>query len=319
MREQIRRLLEAGSLDLPHPGCGQTSERHRLLFDIARVWPVSIARIVEGHVDAMSILHEAGRPAVPGALYGVWASAGTHDVHASVDPSGITLHGTKPFASGLGIVSRALVTVESSARAASDCRLLLDLHVEPSEAIMHDLTTWSTPALADANTGSITFSGLTVDGSDVVGAPGWYLSRPGFWQGSCSPAACWGGAAVGLVDAAEELIDDDPHRRAHLGAMRSATWSMQAMLYAAGHQIDEDPPDTERARSRALALRHRIERLVAEVLDRFGQCFGPRPFVHDAELGQRWMDAHLYARQQHGERELAILGSDGPDLDASDA
>ena len=319
MREQLQRMLEAGSLDLPHPGHGKTSERHRLLFDIARNLPVSMARIVEGHVDALSILHEAGRPAEPGALYGVWASAGTNDVLARRDPGGIKLNGTKPFASGLGIVSRALVTAENSAGSASECRLLFDLHVEPNDAVTHNLTDWSTPALADANTGSITFSGLIADCSDVVGAPGWYLSRPGFWQGSCSPAACWGGAAAGLVDAAEQLVDDDPHRRAHLGAMRSAVWSMQAMLFAAGYEIDHDLPDPERAQSRALALRHRIERLVAEVLDRFGQCFGPRPFVHDATVGQRWIDAHLYARQQHGERELAILGAGIAELGRSDA
>lgn len=319
MKVVMGQLLADGELDLPQPGAGQTADRHRLLFEIARRWPVSVARIVEGHVDAISILHEAGRSAVPGAIYGVWASAGKNDVVASDHPSGLTISGTKPFASGLGIVSRALVTAEGAARSANGCRLLLDLDVEPSDAITHDLTTWSTPALADAKTGSITFEDLAVNYGDVVGSAGWYLTRPGFWQGSCGPAACWGGAAAGLVDAAEALVDDDPHRRAHLGAMRSATWSMQAMLYAAGHEIDHDPHDPGRARSRAFALRHRVERLVAEVLDRFGQAFGPRPFVHDTAIGQRWMDAHLYARQQHGERELAILGSDVPELDGSDA
>jgi len=34
-----------------------------------------LARLLEGHLDALAILDEAGREAVPGALYGVWASA----------------------------------------------------------------------------------------------------------------------------------------------------------------------------------------------------------------------------------------------------
>ncbi len=36
--------------------------------------------------------------------------------------------------------------------------------------------------------------------------------------------------------------------------------------------------------------------------------FGPRPFALDTDLNQRWLDTHLYTRQDHAERDLEALG-----------
>jgi alkylation response protein AidB-like acyl-CoA dehydrogenase len=290
------------------------------LFDIARRHPVSVARLVEAHTDAVAILRSAGRSPVPGTFYGVWASAGPSDDtrlehHFDSATDWATTHqvisGTKPFASGLGVVSRALVT---SRLATSDdaANVLVDVDVGPQRSIVADLTAWSTPALAESATGSVRFVEHPVASEDVIGPPGWYLDRVGFWHGACGPAACWAGAAAGLVDAAEQMGDDNPHRRAHLGAMRSDLWALRAVLDAAGREIDDDPHDRVNARQRALALRHHVERTATDILDRFGRAFGPRPFVHDVDLNQRWFDLHLYLRQDHAERDLAVLGEPCP-------
>ena len=55
-------------------------------------------------------------------------------------------------------------------------------------------------------------------------------------------------------------------------------------------------------------MRHTIERLASEVLDRFGEAFGPRPFVSDTAIDRRFADTHLYLRQHHDTRDLARLG-----------
>jgi len=319
-------LLDDGALDVPDPGDGKTAERHITLFDIARHHPVSVARIVEAHTDAVSILNAAGRVPRDGFVYGVWASTGPsettgleHRCRAETEgaTSATVLNGTKPFASGLGLVTRALVTAhdvrhEGATKTAEAILVDVDVDVTAQSSIVTDLTNWSTPALADSCTGSVRFVDHPVDADAVVGAPGWYLDRIGFWHGACGPAACWAGAAAGLVDAAEHLVDDDPHRRAHLGAMRSDVWALRAMLGAAGQEIDADPDDHWQARTRALALRHQVERTSSDILDRFGRAFGPRPFAHDADVNQRWLDVHLYLRQDHGERDLAVLGEPPP-------
>lgn len=302
-------LARSGALELPDPGAGATAERHLGLFDLARREPVSVARLAEAHTDAIAILREAGNEPVPDALYGVWASVAA-DGDVTLVYEGTTwagellLHGDKPFASGLGVVDRALLT----ARCGDGDVVLVDVDVGESRSVRHDLTTWTTRALAGSRTGSVRFCGHPIAADRSIGEAGWYLDRAGFWHGACGPAACWAGAAVGLVDRADALADGDPHRRAHLGAMRADGWALRQLVIRAGDEIDDDRSDAARARARALSLRYCVERLASEILDRFGQAFGPRPFVSDVDIEQRWIDTHLYLRQQHAERDLAVLG-----------
>ncbi|MGB0114121.1 MAG: hypothetical protein WBP59_12930 [Ilumatobacteraceae bacterium] len=318
----LRALHDQGELELPLPGRGDTAHRHMRLFELARSHDVSVARLAEAHTDAVAILLEAGHTPRSGELYGVWASAPIPN-HAPLRgelrrraADRLELTADKPFASGLGVVDRALVTascdpiapVEPSATHATASSMLVDVDVRPSASVSFDTGRWTTEALRESATGSVRFTDHPLAPEDVVRGPNWYLDRVGFWHGACGPAACWAGAAVGLVDAAELATDDNPHRRAHLGALRAHAWSLAAVLRAAGDEIDRDPADVERAHRRALALRHTVERAVDDVLDRVGRSLGPRPFVGDAQVAQRWADTHLYVRQHHAERDLESLG-----------
>lgn len=300
--EIVHDLLRSGRLDLPHPGGGATAQRHRVLMELARTVPVGVARLVEAHCDATSILHEAGRDPVPGMLYGVWASAGP----GGVVLDGKTITGTKLFCSGLGIVERALVTVVDQV---GDQRLV-DVDVVPNGAVDVDTSSWCTPALRDTATGDVRFDTQGVDPDRVVGGAGWYLERTGFWHGACGPAACWAGATLGVVDVARRHGGSDPHRRAQMGALEAAAWGLDALFDAAGREIDSAPSDRVAAERRARSLRQLTERMCADVLDRFGRAFGPRPFTTDAELATRFSDVHLYLRQHHGERELGEIAPD---------
>jgi alkylation response protein AidB-like acyl-CoA dehydrogenase len=311
--DTLRSLIARGDLDLPDPASGRTSERLLRLFELARTHPVSVARLAEAHTDAVSILHEAGRTPEPGAIYGVWASASRAGVQVvtttsspDTPPAGARrLRGVKPFASGLGIVDRALVTVDDEGGHGGP--QLLDVAVGGS-SVRITTDQWTSSALRDSATGVAEFVDHAVSPSEFVGDPGWYLERVGFWQGACAPAACWAGSAAGLLDAAEQLIDDDPHRLAHLGALRASTWALRAVLCTAGRRIDESPDDVETAHACAHSVRYIVERQATDILDRFGRAFGPRPFTTDASIAQRWADTHLYLRQFHGERDLAALG-----------
>ena len=299
----VRRLLDDGSLELADPGSGHTALRLRRLIELARLHPVSVARLIEAHVDAVAILHEAGRHPSAGALYGVWASATPGTDGPLID--GGVLHGTKLFCSGLGIVDRALMTVATPGPGAA--HVLVDVDARPGPTIVVDTTQWATPALQDTATGRIDYRHHDLDVIDPVGGPGWYLARPGFWHGACGPAACWAGATFGLVDAARRSTSQDPHQVAQLGAMSAVQWALAALHDAAGSEIDERPDDRDAAEYRARSLRHVTERLCQDVLDRFGRAMGPRPFATDAAVAQRFADTHLYLRQHHGERELGAV------------
>src|ERR1700677_313571 len=68
------RAVESGRLDLPLPGGGRTRERWAVLAELAGE-DLSLARLAEGHADALAILAELGAagPAA-GSRWGVWAA-----------------------------------------------------------------------------------------------------------------------------------------------------------------------------------------------------------------------------------------------------
>lgn len=300
--DRVRERVQAPELaDLASPG----STHHRLLAlrEVARE-DLSLARMVEGHVDATTILVEAGRAPDPDALYGIWASRGSCSLRPREGSERRSLSGTKPFCSGSDLVDRALVLVDDGEQLVD-----LDMSERRSWAVVED-TPWCTPAFAETHTQTLRFSGHTVEPLAMINAAGWYFRRRGFWVGALSPAACWAGGAIGLIDHARHSAGRDPHARASVGAMLAAQWQLEAILAQAAAITDRDSSqDSARAYPRALAVRHTIERTCMEVIDRFGRICGPRALAGDAAMAKRVAELLLYVRQCHGERDLEELGS----------
>ena len=307
LEQRFRQLLEQGALELPALGEGNTPRRLRLLADLARE-DVSLGRLAEAHADALQILREAGRPPSPGATYGVWA-AEDPTLSLTLCRSGATwvLEGTKVFCTGADLVDRALVTVRTPQPMLID----VDLRTHRSR-IDSDSSSWITPAFADTSTAVVRFRALELEPDPLVGPAGWYLERPGFWNGACGPAACWAGGAQGLIRWALQRSAAgaaNPLRDAAAGALSALASQMDGVLDHAGQAIDREPHDRLAAQIRALQTRHCIERACNETIDRFGRAFGPRPLAFDADLHRRVLEVQLYIRQCHAERDLQALGA----------
>ena len=285
---------------VPLPGSGRTAERHQRLFAIG-CEDLSLARLVEAHWDALAILAEAGREAEPGALYGVWAAEAPDKV---LRMDGMSITGKKPFCSGAGIVDRALVTAKEPEAWLVD----VDLRARDGKVSFDD-SAWKTSAFAETKTSLATFESVAVKDTEIIGEIGYYLQRPGFWHGACGPAACWAGGAAGLLHWALEQKRGDPHTLAHLGAMKAAVWSMQAILRTAGKEIDATWNDVDAAQMRALSVRHVVEQGCTDVMRRLARAYGPHPMAMDESIGRRLQELDLYVRQSHGERDLEALGS----------
>jgi alkylation response protein AidB-like acyl-CoA dehydrogenase len=303
MKERLSNLASSERLALPLPGSGRTAERHAALYEFGRL-DLGLARLIEAHTDALAIFGEAGRTGRAGLLYGVWASDGPSSLLtlSRTRDGGLQLNGTKRYCTGAPFLDAALVTAQHG----QDVQL-----VEVSlgaNGLMLDASEWAAPAFSETVTATVTFDNVTVREQDLVGGPGWYLGRPGFWHGAVGPAACWAGGAAGLVDAARNLNRGDSHSRAQLGALEAADWGLRALLARAGQEIDADPQDTEaQARRRGLMVRHLIERMCTDVLDRFGRATGPQLLAFDARAAQRYAELTLYIRQCHAERDLATI------------
>jgi alkylation response protein AidB-like acyl-CoA dehydrogenase len=298
------RLVAIVSQELPLPGGGRTSERLRLLAETARV-DLSLAKLAEAHWDAVAILAESGRTSHPGMLYAVWASEiPGQALRLEPTKDGYQLSGSKPFCSGIGLVDRALVTVGRPEQ------LLVEVDLRNNqERIAADLDTWKVDAFRATQTGAVTFLNSHLSSNAPVGTSGWYLERPGFWHGACGPAACWVGGVAGLLDFALASKRDDPHTLAHLGAMQASVWGMYSLLKQAGAEVDGAPWDAKAAQIRALQLRHLIEQMGTEILQRFSRAYGPYPLSMDEETSRRYQEAGLYMRQSHAERDLECLGN----------
>jgi alkylation response protein AidB-like acyl-CoA dehydrogenase len=302
----VRRLRGLVAEPMPLPGAGDTPLRHRRLIAAGRE-DLSLARLAEAHWDAVAILAEAGRQPAPGALYGVWASQIPGQA-LRLEPAarGFRLHGTKRFLSGAGLVDRALVTAGEPEPQLVD----LDLRRLPDQ-IAFDHSAWKVKAFAETRTAAAVFTDVPVAPEQLVGDPGWYLSRIGFWHGACGPAACWAGGAAGLLDAALAQPRADPHTLAHLGTISAAVWGLNAIFETAGREIDrtdKGDDNTRSAHARALTVRHLTEQSCTEVLRRFARAYGPAPLAMDEAVADRYQELDLYLRQCHAERDLEALG-----------
>jgi hypothetical protein len=302
--ELLARLRDVMREDLPLPGGGQTALRHMRLMELGRE-DLSLARLAEAHFDALAILAEAGRPAEPGAIYGVWASEKPGQAMAlEIREESLAITGEKMFCSGAGLIDRALITVGAGEP------LLIDVDLRArGAAIAFDRSVWKTTAFAETNTAAARFVGVSVSKEDIVCDAGWYLKRPGFWHGACGPASCWAGGAAGLVDYATKQKRNDAHTLAHLGAMAADVWALRSILQAAGDEIDATPQDAKAAHRRALTVRHLAEQASSDILRRLPRAYGPHPLAMDETIAKRYAELDLYVRQSHAERDLEALGA----------
>ena len=299
--------VESGRLDLPWPGGGRTRERWAALAELAGE-DLSLARLAEGHADALAILAELGAagPAAGGTggrRWGVWAAQppgpGLSASHAG---DSWYLDGIKRYCSGARSCTNALVTA-----AAPDGSRLFAVSTRDLSPVPGS---WPATGMAGSDTLDVRFEGIR---ATPVGGPGSYTGRPGFAHGGAGVAACWYGGARGvgwtLLAAAAER-DIGPHALAHLGAVDIALGTAKTVLGQAADEIDADPDDREDgARLRALRVRALVEATATEVMLRVGRALGAGPLGHDEAHSRRVADLTVYLRQHQAERNLAELGA----------
>jgi hypothetical protein len=295
--------VESGRLDLPLPGSGRTWERWARLADLAAE-DLSLARLGEGHSDAVAILAELDGPAPgSGSRWGVWAAQPPgRGLTASHGVRGWRLTGLKQYCSGARVCTGALVT----AAAPDGTRLFAVV----TDGLTPVPGSWPATGMAGSDTLNVDFDDVP---AEPVGPPGGYTGRPGFTHGGVGVAACWYGgaravAATLLAGACRR--DVGPHALAHLGAADIALTSARAALDRAADEIDADPYDLDgTGPARALRVRAQVEAAAAEVMTRVGRALGAGPLGHDEAHGRRVADLTVYLRQHHAERDLAQLGT----------
>lgn len=296
----LRALVAQDADRLPLPGHGRTRERWRRLASVAAC-DLSLAKLFEGHADALAILAELGGQATPG----IWATWCAEPPDARLQCSApdargrVRLHGRKAWCSGAALADHAIVSAWDPAGA--PCLAAVALR---QRGVGIGDTGW--PAVGMAATASVDVQFDDAAATAVGGAHD-YLRRPGFWHGGAGIAACWWGGAFGVARAVRARArHDDTHALAHLGSIDVALAASSALLREAADWIDAHP----RLDAQAVALRVRlaVERAADAVLRHAGRALGAGPLCKDAALARAMADLPVFLRQSHAERDLASLG-----------
>lgn len=278
---------------------------------------------MEPHLDALAILSEFDsegasdarlHDSLPqGAVYGVYAAEGPDGrLDARLDDSADNwaddsterwrLGGVKPWCSLAEHVSHALVT----AWVGKDRQLfLVGMH---DDGIIHESGPWVARGLSRVRSTSVWFDHVP---ATPIGAPQWYLTRPGFAWGGIGVAAVWFGAATAIARRLREQAEErtlDQVGQMHLGAVDTALYAARAVLTEAAAAVDSGGVVGEASAVLALRVRSVVAAAAEEVSRRADHAMGPAPLVSDGEHAQRVADLHLYLRQHHAERDLASLG-----------
>lgn len=275
---------------------------------------IPLARLAEGHVDALRILAQAQADAVPGALYGVWASRSlSSGLRAEAADDGFALAGTLRFASGAGVLERALVP----ALVGQEPAVLVDLDVVGLDA---DPGSWQTRAMAVSRSFVVQVHRRPVPRSALVGGPGFYLERPGFFPGGVGVAAVWAGGLCRTTDVVLGWLGARrwPAGELRLGRLRTHRATALAVVTRAAQRLDEvlRPDATPRLPLTAGVLQQHCALARAAVaaavrggLEEIRALAGPAGLAFDADLTRAVDDLDLYVGQQNADADAAFLGS----------
>ncbi|WP_404434535.1 acyl-CoA dehydrogenase [Microbacterium lacus] len=304
----------------PFIGYGRTRELWELLAATAAV-DVAAARMLEPHLDALSILRQAasafdhdsafdkdnvcdGVGADAESTWGVFAAEGAagKTLVARHSADGWRLNGTKPWCSLATHLTHALVTASVDGGRQMFAVNLRDAGVRPHAG------PWVARGLQNVVSADVDFHDVP---AIPVGDAGWYLQRPGFAWGGISVAACWWGAAAPLTDSllgAAQSERADQVALVHLGTVDEAMWSARSVLVEAAGLIDDGGSAVIGERLLANRVRGTVFSAATRALSEADAALGPLPLVADERHARRIADLHLYLRQHHGVRDTERIG-----------
>lgn len=296
---------------VPLPGSGRTAVAWQVLTTLAST-DLTVARVVEPHLDALAILDQAGHGGGPanraGAIgtWGVFAAEGPGVVleAAPAPDGGWSLTGTKPWCSLADQLDAAVVT----AHLTDGRRRAFAVDLRADGVLPEPAGTWVSRGLPSIPSCSVRFEAAR---AVPVGEPDWYLERDGFAWGGIGVAACWYGGALGIARtllAAARRRQPDQIALMHLGRVDAALHGTRTMLADAADAVDSGRASGQDGALLAARVRATAFRCAELVLDTAAHALGPAPLAFDDIHAARVADLHLYLRQHHAERDDAALG-----------
>lgn len=308
-------------------------ERHGALFDALRrigAADLSIARLFEGHVNAVQLVCRYGtRGQVgdladqvrTGGLSGVWGAEDAAGLAADRRPDGWALRGRKVLASGAGLLTCPLVPIRTEAG-----QVLMLVPLDGDERA--DASGWTAQGMRSSATGAVDFSGLVVDDASVVGTPGDFMRQPAFSGGAWRFCAVHLGAAERLLDLFRHHLTsrgrgDDPYQLERIARAAAATGSAAFWVRDAARRVADETREPQAVVAFANMTRVVTERACLDVLEAVHRGVGLGGFIRPNPIERVSRDLSTYLRQPVPDLAMAdaaraVLASPRPAADLWD-
>lgn len=303
-------LREAGLLN--DSGVADPAATAKTLMRIAGA-NLSVARLYEGHINALRLIELHGDRdqrrrmndlISKGSLLGVWGAEGA----VPLETKGGALIGSKTFASGLGTVTHAIVTVDGFAG-----RIGLITVDDTSRQTPQD---WQMPGMRATRSGGFDFTGMDAAQIDWIGAPGCYPTEPGFVTGVWRIAALQLGGALGLIETAAQRLRQLGRMGAEAQLARMTPLMIRALaadglVLKAARLAESDAASVNPQKSVALSISARLltEDLGQQTISAVEQSIGLGHFDSGSETGRIARDLAVYMRQAARDAFLQRAGA----------
>jgi hypothetical protein len=282
----------------------------RTLYTVGRR-DLPLGRLFEGHVDALQIVARYGTPAQrdaaqaaarAGAALGVW------NADQPGDPlvlAGDALSGAKAFASGAGLLTHALVSVDAPG---GRQLLLLDLERHPPAI---DRSWWRVTGMRRSETHVVRWAGEAIGAEARIGAPGDYVGEPFFGGGAIRFAAVQAGGIAAVVDGVRNHLvaqdrQDDQHQRGRLTDLYLAAQTAADAVARAARGWSAD--DAAMTLALVAAARAAVYAAGEAVLTLAPAAVGVQAMFVDHPLADAMADLTVYLRQPGPDFQRARAG-----------
>jgi alkylation response protein AidB-like acyl-CoA dehydrogenase len=263
---------------------------------------LAVARLYEGHVNAVKLVYLYGShrtqkavagAVASGALLAVWGADGATPVTARAGGRGFRLYGEKTYASGLGLVAQAVISFTD---AEGSKRLALVVADDPARA---DTSGWLVSGMRATASGTFDVTGLEIDADAVLGGPDAYHLEPHFHGGTWRYAAAQLGGIEALAEAMRADLSArgrliDAHQAARFGRAAMAVETARLWVMAAAHTVEAAGAETA---TRAVLARLVVERAATETMAEVDRALGAASYFIDHPVERLRRDLSFYLRQ----------------------
>jgi alkylation response protein AidB-like acyl-CoA dehydrogenase len=273
---------------------------------------LSIARLFEGHVNAISLVTRYGTKTqlrslaaavARGALSAVWGAddAAGLKIRGEAYPS--VLEGRKILASGAGLVTRPLVTAEGSS---GQLMCLLKLAAEHPA----DLSLWQAQGMRSTATGTVELTGVVITAEEMIGDAGDFMRQPFFSGGAWRFCAAQLGAVERLVDLFRDHLvargrAQDPYQLQRVARCAASARTARFWVEEAARRFSAQEEDDDATVAFANLTRMVVERSALDVMEMVQRGVGLSSFIRPNPIERIARDLATYLRQPVPDRAMS--------------